>query len=120
MLLTGQSSECQPRKLLKESASKDLLPIDSLPDMSHTIIVNEKEFAAFDWTEQPITPGDDQPRHARGPELFEEGVGDLSPGEVFFRCDQTLVFDTTFELKGDGRQFVIITSGLGQHVAKPY
>jgi hypothetical protein len=51
---------------------------------------------------------------------LEEGVDELYPGEVFFRCDQTLVFDTTFELKGDGRRFVIIASGHRKHVAKPY
>ncbi len=86
----------------------------------HTIIVNEKEFTAIDWMEEPATATNDQPRHARGPELLESGVTEVLPGEVFFRCDQTLVFDTTFELKGDGRQFVIIASGHGQHVAKPY
>jgi len=88
--------------------------------MMHTIIVNEKEFTAIDWMEEPATASNDQPRHARGPELLQNGVTEVLPGEVFFRCDQTLVFDTTFELKGDGRQFVIIASGQGQHVAKPY
>lgn len=88
-------------------------------DMTHTIIVNEKEFMVFDWIEEAAIAVD-QPRHARSPELLEEGVDELYPGEVYFRCDQTLVFDTTFELKGDGRQFVIIASGRGKHVAKPY
>lgn len=88
--------------------------------MTHTIIVNGKEFSAMDWTEIPVVAGEEKPTHVRGPELLEDGVWELYPGEVSFFCDQTLVFDTTFELKGDGRQFVVIASGQGQHVAKPY
>jgi hypothetical protein len=35
-------------------------------------------------------------------------------------CDQTFAFDTTLKLKGEPRSFVIIASGSGKHVAKPY
>ena len=90
--------------------------------MTHTIIVNDHEFAAFNWREVPASPPGEEAegRHARNPQLFEAGVAEPAPGEVFFRCDQRIVFDTTFSLKGDGRKFVIISSRAGEHVAKPY
>ncbi|HEX8373111.1 MAG TPA: hypothetical protein VF585_10045 [Chthoniobacterales bacterium] len=90
--------------------------------MIRTILVNDTEFAAYEWHEEPIsdTPAENAPRHARNSELLAEGVDALSPGEVSFRCDQTLVFDTTFALKGDNRKFVVIESEAGKHVAKPY
>ena len=90
--------------------------------MTRTIIVNGTAFPAFGWFEAPLPqPGEDAPRtHIRDHELLDQGVSDLRPGEVLFTCDQTFVFDTTFELKGDGRKFVIIASENGRHVAKPY
>jgi hypothetical protein len=91
--------------------------------MTRTIIVNDNEFAAFDWTEARIPEvGEDPPLppHARNEELLKNGVTELRPGEARFHCDQTLAFDTTFELKGDGRKFVVISSQAGEHAAKPY
>ena len=90
--------------------------------MIRTIVVNDNEFTAYDWQEEPITQAGEEvaPRHARKAELLEEGVDELRPGEVSFRCDQTIVFDTTFALKGDNRKFVIIHSDAGAHVARPY
>ena len=85
--------------------------------VSPTIILNDHEFPAFEWTETSVG---DEPPHARDRELLENGVAHLRAGEVQFRCDQTFAFDTTFELKGDGRKFVIISSDRGLHVAKPY
>ena len=73
--------------------------------MTHTILVHGKEFAAYDWG--PTKP--ESPKSKQG-----------GAGEVSFRCDQTLVVDTTFEIKGDGRSYVIVASGRGLHVAKPY
>ncbi|CAN5332120.1 hypothetical protein BH09VER1_BH09VER1_49460 [soil metagenome] len=90
--------------------------------MTHTIIVNDKEFAANDWLEAPSGVGAaaSPERHMRDQNLLENGVDSLSAGEVYFHCDLTLVFDTAFELKGDGRKFVVIASNTGKHVAKPY
>lgn len=90
--------------------------------MTHTIIVNDKEFTAFDWHEAAAGVGDAgaTERHVRDQALLENGVDSLGPGEVYFFCDLTLVFDTIFELKGDGRKFVVIASTTGKHVAKPY
>ncbi|MEO8350957.1 MAG: hypothetical protein ABI680_04445 [Chthoniobacteraceae bacterium] len=90
--------------------------------MTHTIIVNESPFPAFDWFESPIPGPGETPAHSRNrnEDLLEKGVSELRPGEVSFVCDQTFVFDTTFELKGDGRKFVILQSGNGRHIAKPY
>ena len=88
-----------------------------------TIIINDHEFPAFDWTEAVIPRGQDSPEppHTRDQTLLENGVSDgLRAGEVQFRCDQTFSFDTTFELKGDGRKFVILSASRGVHVAKPY
>ncbi len=90
--------------------------------MTRTIIINDIEHAAFDWFESPlVTPGREIPApHARNKELLEKGVHEMRPGEVSFICDQTLRFDTTFALKGDNRKFVVISSGAGRHIAKPY
>lgn len=90
--------------------------------MTHTIIVNDKEFAAHDWYEAPSGAGDAAApeRHTRDQALLENGVDSLGAGEVYFYCDLTLVFDTIFELKGDGRKFVVLASTAGKHVAKPY
>jgi len=87
--------------------------------MIHPIIVNDKDLDVFDWFEAPAETSA-EPRHARDHDLLENGVDRLAPGEAFFRCDQTLAFDTPFELKGDGRKFVVIASENGRHVAKPY
>ena len=91
--------------------------------MTRTIIINDHEFSAFEWTEATpvLTAGQEEgPRHMRGSELIENGVDEIGVGEVYFQSDQTFVFDTTFSLKGDGRKFVIIASEGGSHVAKPY
>lgn len=87
--------------------------------MTPIITINNSEFNAYDWTERPPN-GFAHERHARNLELLENGVDELGPGEVYFRCDQTFAFDTTLQLKGDGRSFVIIASNAGKHVAKPY
>lgn len=86
--------------------------------MTHLILVNGTELPAFDWVESPDENGGT--RHARDQSLLERGVRTLGPGEVSFRCDQPLPFDTTFEQKGDGRKFVVIAGDRGLHVAKPY
>lgn len=96
--------------------------------MTHTIIVNEKEFAAHDWREAAAGMGATvapvectaEERHPRNQSLLVIGVGELGPGEVYFCSDLTFVFDTLLELKGDGRKFVVIASENGRHVAKPY
>ena len=90
--------------------------------MTRTIIVNGTEIPAFGWFEPRLPEAGEEapPAHMRDQELLEEGVSDLRPGEALFKCDQTFVFDTTLELKGDGRKFVIIASDNGRHVAKPY
>lgn len=91
--------------------------------MTRTIIINDHEFSAFEWTEAtPVLTegGEEGPRHTRGGELLDSGVDEIGTGEVYFHSDQTFVFDTTFSLKGDGRKFVIIASEEGRHVAKPY
>lgn len=90
--------------------------------MTFTIIVNDTEFPAFDWFEVPMPEAGDTPSHAhsRNADLLEKGVDELRSGEVSFKCDQTFVFDTTFEMKGDGRKFVVIQSDRGRHIAKPY
>ena len=76
---------------------------------------------AFRWTEAVREAGElADTRHARSEALLHEGVGELRPGEVYFECDQTFAFDSTFSLKGDGRKFVIIASQDRRHVAKPY
>lgn len=92
--------------------------------MTRTIILNDTEYPAFEWTE--ATPvlgaesGDQPEKHLRGEELVRNGISEIAPGEVVFRCDQTFAFDTTFSVKGDGRKFVVIASEEGRHVAKPY
>ena len=90
--------------------------------MTRTIIVNDKEFQAYQWYESPLlAPGAEaQAPHMRNQDLLEKGVTDLRPGEVSFLCDQTLVFDTTFALKGDGRKYVVLSGNGGRHIAKPY
>jgi hypothetical protein len=91
--------------------------------MTRTIIINGTEFPAFEWTEATPVLGEDQtntPRHVRDEHLLEEGISDIGTGEVYFHCDQTFAFDTTFSMKGDGRKYVIIGSEEGRHVAKPY
>lgn len=90
--------------------------------MTRTIILNDTEYQAFTWTEAaPVKVDENGPeKHLRNRDLLVNGVDTLAPGEVYFRCDQTFAFDTTFSLKGDGRQFVIIASQAGAHVAKPY
>lgn len=90
--------------------------------MTHTIVVNGSELEAFNWREAEAIPVPEgrQTRHVRDRMLLENGVLELAPGEVYFHCDLTLAFDTLLELKGDGRKFVIIASGRGDHVAKPY
>jgi len=90
--------------------------------MTPTIVVNGKEFLAFHWFEAPLPhPGETVAHpHFRDRDLLEKGVSDLRPGEVRFKCDQTIAFDTTFALKGDGRKFVVISNNAGEHVAKPY
>lgn len=90
--------------------------------MTHTIIVNDKEFPAYQWFEAPLPhPGEEAPPpHARDKDLMETGIIELRPGEVSFTCDQSFVFDTPFTLKGDGRKFVIISHRDGRYVAKPY
>lgn len=90
--------------------------------MTPTIIVNEKEFPAFHWTEARAgdDPGAGHEDHSRGEKLLHDGVSELHAGEVYFQADQTFAFDTPFTLKGDGRKFVIIASDAGKHVAKPY
>ena len=91
--------------------------------MTRTIIVNDKEFAAFHWREAPLPLSTEEataPKHARDSGLRENGVTTLAPGEAVFHCDQTFAFDTTFSLKGDGRMFVVISSSAGDHVAKPF
>lgn len=91
--------------------------------MMRTIILNGTEFPAFEWTEAaPVLGTTDDPveKHTRGEKLISDGLSEIAPGEVFFRCDLTFAFDTTFTMKGDGRKFVIIASENGQHVAKPY
>ncbi len=90
--------------------------------MTHTIIVNDTEFPAFYWFEMPLPGPGETPSHphSRNEDLLEKGVSELRPGEVSFTCDQTFVFDTTFELKGDGRKFVVLQSDKGRHIAKPY
>ncbi len=96
--------------------------------MTHTIFVNGKEFAAHDWHEAaagiteavPAIAATADERHTRNQALLSGGVGELGPGEVYFFCDLTLVFDTLLELKGDGRKFVVIASDSGRHAAKPY
>jgi hypothetical protein len=91
--------------------------------MTRTIIINEHEYPAFEWVEtEAHGTADDPPLppHARNREVMEEGVSDPRPGEVSFRCDQTIAFDTTLELKGDGRKFVVISHRDGLHIAKPY
>jgi hypothetical protein len=71
-------------------------------------------------TRRIVSPRCEGYLHERNIELLENGIDELGPGEVYFRCDQTFAFDTTLKLKGDGRSFVIIASGSGKHVAKPY
>lgn len=90
--------------------------------MTREILIGDKQFNAYHWQECPLPPpGETVPRtHVRSQDLLEQGVSELSPGEVSFTCDLTLVFDTTFALKGDNRKFVIISSKGHQHVAKPY
>jgi len=91
--------------------------------MTLTIEVNGTEHQAFKWTEAtPVLGQGDvsEPKHSRNEALLSEGVSQMAPGEVYFLCDQTLLFDTTFSLKADGRKFVVIASGNGYHVAKPY
>jgi len=92
--------------------------------MTRTIIVNDKEFAAFNWREVPLPVSTEEAaltaKHARNGDLREHGVATLAPGEATFVCDQTIAFDTTFSMKGDGRMFVIISSSAGNHVAKPF
>lgn len=91
--------------------------------MTRTIIVNDKEFAAFRWQEVPLPASTEEvpaEKHARNEELLKNGVMTLVPGEATFQCDQTFAFDTTFSLKGDGRMFVVMSSNAGQHVAKPF
>lgn len=90
--------------------------------MTHTIVVNDKELSAYQWFESPLPEEGEEPLppHARDRDLLENGVSELRPGEVSFVCDQTLVFDTTFALKGDNRKFVVIASSHGRHIAKPY
>lgn len=89
--------------------------------MTPTIILNDAEYPAFHWTEAN-TPGGEAPseKHMRNQSLLREGVSELGVGEVYFECDQTFAFDTTFSLKGDGRKFVVIASLAGKHVAKPF
>jgi hypothetical protein len=82
--------------------------------MTHTILVNGKEFSAYDWAETPLQPGEEANA------IQKNDLTDLLPGEVSFRCDQTFVVDTTLEFKGDGRTFMVIASARGLHVAKPY
>lgn len=90
--------------------------------MTRTIIINGTEYPAFHWTEAGLPgPGEPSaPPHVRDQELLDHGVSELRPGEVSFQCDQTFAFDTTLEVKGDGRKFVIISGETGRHVAKPY
>ena len=91
--------------------------------MTRTIILNDTEYSAFEWTESAPTLTANDPaaeKHVRDATLLHDGVSELAPGEVFFRCDQTFAFDTTLSLKGDGRKYVIIASQAGKHVAKPY
>lgn len=86
-------------------------------------MVNDSEYQAFHWTEKAAgARGCDGvgEKHPRNLGLLLEGVSELAPGEASFLCDQTLPFDTTFSLKGDGRKFVVIASQAGAHVAKPY
>ena len=80
--------------------------------MTHTILVNGKEFSATEWTEAPVPLEEGIPQ--------KNDLSDLLPGEISFRCDQTLVVDSTLELKGVGRTYVVIASARGLHVAKPY
>lgn len=88
--------------------------------MTHTILVNDSEFQAFNWTEAAAIEDGASAKHARNLDLLVNGVSELAPGEAYFLCDQTFAFDTTFSLKGDGRKFVVIASQTGAHVAKPY
>jgi len=90
--------------------------------MTHTIIVNDKEFQAYDWYEAPLPkPGEPaELPHSRNSDVLEKGVSELSSGEASFLCDQTFVFDTLLSLKGDGRKFVVLSGDGGRHVAKPY
>lgn len=91
--------------------------------MTRTIILNEVEYPAFHWTEASaeLVPSEiPEIKHVRNEALLSNGVSELGIGEVYFECDQTFAFDTTFSLKGDGRKFVIIASSSGKHVAKPY
>lgn len=89
--------------------------------MTPTIILNGKEHSAFRWTEAVFQPGEiPGEKHARNETLLHDGVSKLAAGEVYFECDQTFAFDSTFSLKGDGRKFVVIASQGRKHVAKPY
>jgi len=91
--------------------------------MTRTILLSDSEYQAFNWTEAAaVAIGDEaaEEKHPRNHDLLVNGVGELAPGEVYFFCDQTFAFDTTFSLKGDGRKFVIIAAQNGAHVAKPY
>lgn len=87
--------------------------------MSPILVVDDREIQAFHWREADARDPS-VPRHVRDERLLEEGVSALGAGEVYFECDQTVAFDTTFSLKGDGRKFVIIASSGRRHVAKPY
>ena len=90
--------------------------------MTYTITVNDREFLAYNWTEAPIPQEGEHVAHPhfRNQDLLKKGVGELRPGEVRFLCDQSIGFDTTFTLKGDGRKFVVISNSGGEHIAKPY
>lgn len=89
-----------------------------------TIILNGTEFPAYQWTEAaPILGAHEEhpaEKHTRSEKLINDGIDEIAPGEVYFQCDHTFAFDTTFTMKGDGRKFVVIASEEGRHVAKPY
>lgn len=88
--------------------------------MTHTLVISGRTAQAYNWWEAPARSGEPKLRHARDQEIIKRGVTELRAGEVFFHCDQSIPFDTTFEMKGDGRKFVIISSKGRLHVAKPY
>lgn len=92
---------------------------ESIVNMTHTILVNGREFVAEDWTETPPNPAATM-RRASTRETQSADIVELLPGEISFRCDHTLVVDSILEIKGDGRSYMIIASGRGLHVAKPY
>ncbi|MGC1480240.1 MAG: hypothetical protein WA771_07030 [Chthoniobacterales bacterium] len=90
--------------------------------MTRTIILSGTEFQAFDWEEAPANVEESarSERHTRNAELLSSDISQLGPGEATFTCDHTFAFDTPFELKGDGRQFVVISTSEHRHVAKPF